>query len=279
MAYKTIASVLTDESLMFPALECAIDASRAHDAHLDVLALGVDRSSVGYYYSGASAMMLEQSIGRTEEESRQIEAAARSQLTKSDLRWSCESDVAQLVDLARRVAQRVRFSDLAILPQPYGNERGAELEPVTEACLFDAQVPVMIIPDDAQSVARPKRIAIGWNDSAEAMTAARAALPLLKEAEKVHVVIIDPPAHSASRSDPGGLLSQFLARHGVRVEIDVLSKTLPRVSDVLMRHCADMDADLMVLGAYGHSRFREAVFGGATRDLLEQTTVPLLMAH
>jgi len=75
------------------------------------------------------------------------------------------------------------------------------------------------------------------------------------------------------------MLSQYLARHEVRVEIDVLSKTLPRISDVLMRHAVDVSADLMVMGAYGHSRFREAIFGGATRAMLEHATLPVLMAH
>ena len=65
----------------------------------------------------------------------------------------------------------------------------------------------------------------------------------------------------------------------MRVEIDVLARTLPRVSDVLSRHAVDIQADMMVTGAYGHSRFREAVFGGATRDLLEHAALPVFMAH
>ncbi|MCR9140590.1 MAG: universal stress protein, partial [Alphaproteobacteria bacterium] len=85
--------------------------------------------------------------------------------------------------------------------------------------------------------------------------------------------------HGPNRSDPGGMISQYLARHDVKVEIDVLSKTLPRISDVLMRHAADMDADMMVMGAYGHSRFREAIFGGATRSILEDANLPVFMAH
>ncbi|VAW02683.1 Universal stress protein family protein, partial [hydrothermal vent metagenome] len=66
---------------------------------------------------------------------------------------------------------------------------------------------------------------------------------------------------------------------GVTAEIDVLSKTLPRVADVLLRQARDIDADMIVMGAYGHSRFREAIFGGATRYMLEKATVPMLMAH
>ena len=109
--------------------------------------------------------------------------------------------------------------------------------------------------------------------------AVRAAMPFLQAADSVRVVVIDPPTHGPNRSDPGGLLSQFLSRHGVRVEIDVLSKTLPRVSDVLMRHVKDTEADMVVMGAYGHSRFREAILGGATRNMLEQADIPVLMAH
>ena len=111
------------------------------------------------------------------------------------------------------------------------------------------------------------------------MRAIRLALPFLREADTARIVVIDLPQHGPDRSDPGGLLSQMLSRHGVRCEIDVLSKTMTRVSDILNRHAADTDADMLVMGAYGHSRFREAILGGATRNMLEQATVPVFMAH
>jgi nucleotide-binding universal stress UspA family protein len=95
----------------------------------------------------------------------------------------------------------------------------------------------------------------------------------------VQIVVIDPPAYGPERSDPGGLLCQFLVRHGVRAEVVVLAKALPRVSDVLARHIRDANADLLVMGAYGHSRFREAILGGATRDMLEKAEVPVFLAH
>jgi nucleotide-binding universal stress UspA family protein len=153
------------------------------------------------------------------------------------------------------------------------------LEPVVEGALFEGQVPVMICPDNGKVPTTPERVVVAWNESNESLRAARASLPILKAASAVHVVVIDPPAHGPNRSDPGGMLSQFLARHGVKAEIDVLSKTMPRVSDVLMRHAADVNADLVVMGAYGHSRFREAIMGGATRNMLEQAKIAVLMAH
>ena len=75
------------------------------------------------------------------------------------------------------------------------------------------------------------------------------------------------------------MLSQMLARHGVKCEIDVLSKSMTRVSDILNRHASDTESDLIVMGAYGHSRFREAILGGATRNMLEQSSVPVFLAH
>ncbi|MDR9393209.1 universal stress protein [Roseovarius sp. SYSU LYC5161] len=279
MSYNCLFSVLTDDALVDETLAHAMAIARAHDAHLDVLCMGVDRSQTGYYYAGASAVVLQETITRANEEAEAIKEKARHVLGLSDIRWGTESGVAQLADLGRHIAARARFSDLVILPQPYGEGRGAELEAVTESALFEGHTPALVVPPGEAPEAHPKRVMIGWNESVESMNAVRAAMPLLAAADVVHVVVVDPPAHGPTRSDPGGLLSQYLARHGVRVEIDVLSKTMPRVSDVLLRHAADMDADMVVMGAYGHSRFREAIFGGATRYMLEEAKLPVLMAH
>jgi len=279
MSYKSLFSVLTDETLAGPVLAQATELTRANDAHLEVLCLGVDRSQTGYYYAGANAMILQESITRAQTEAEEVEKTVRKLLNTSDIRWSADSGVAQLADLGRHVAARARFSDLVVLPRPYGDGRGVELEPVLEAAMFDAHTPILVMPDDSTVVKDPKKIVLAWNESAEAMNATRAALPMLKAANVVHVVVIDPPTHGPNRSDPGGLISQYLARHGVKVEIDVLSKTMPRVSDVLLRHVQDIDADLVVMGAYGHSRFREAILGGATRYMLEQSQIPVFMAH
>lgn len=279
MTYNCLFSVLTDETLVDDTLAHAVAAAQAYDAHLDVLCLGVDRSQTGYYYAGANAIVLQETITRANEEAQAIETRVKSALNNSSIRWGSEIGVASLADLGRHVAGRARFSDIVFLTKPYGAGRGAELEAVTEAALFEGHTPVIILPEGVAPNPKPKRIMIGWNESMEALNAVRAALPLLREAEDVHVVVIDPPTHGPNRSDPGGQISQYLARHNVRAEIDVLSKTMPRISDVLNRHTDDMEADLIVMGAYGHSRFREAIFGGATRNMLENSKVPVLMTH
>ncbi|MFY0679689.1 MAG: universal stress protein [Thalassovita sp.] len=279
MAYKTLFSVLTNPDLIDPVVDQCTTLAAAYDAHLDVLCLGVDRTQTGYYYAGASAMVLQETIGLAHTEADAVQTKVEHQLGLSDIRWSVDKGVTHLADVGRHVGGHARFSDLAILPQPYGEGRGAELEPIVEAAMFDGKVPVLVLPAEASINATPSQVIIAWNESNESMAAVRAALPILKKASTVRVLVIDPPAHGPHRSDPGGMLSQFLARHNVRVEIDVLSKTLPRVSDVILRHATDTDADLVVMGAYGHSRFREAILGGATRDMLEQTQIPVFMAH
>ncbi|SMX47490.1 universal stress protein [Maliponia aquimaris] len=279
MYYKSILTVVTDRDLAASTLAHAATVAESYNAHLDALCFGVDRTQTGYYYAGANAMVLQETLTRATKEAEALAAIAREQLGKSAALWGVDHGVAQLADIGRHVAARARFSDLVVLPQPYGKGRGVEMEPVVEGALFEGQVPVLIVPDSVEPATMPRQVVIGWNESNEALRAVRAAIPLLAKAESVHVVVIDPPRHGPNRSDPGGMLSEFLARHGVKAEIDVLAKTLPRVSDVMMRHVEDLDADMVVMGAYGHSRFREAILGGATRNMLEQTKVSVFMAH
>lgn len=279
MAYKSLLTILTNLDLAEAAIAQGISLAAANNGHLDVLALGVDRSQTGYYYAGANAMVLQETLTRAHEEADELEKFAESMLASSGVRWGTEKGVAQIADLGRHVAQRARFADLVVLPKPYGEGHGAELEATIEAALFEGQTPVLVVPDGATPLADARTISVAWNESAEALVAVRAALPMLKNADLVRVVVVNPPAHGPNRSDPGGMLSQFLSRHGVKVEIDVLSKTLPRVSDVIMRHAKDTECQLVVMGAYGHSRFREAILGGATRNMLEQAEIPVFMAH
>ncbi len=279
MSYKTIFTAVTNKAMAQPLLAHAAAYAETHDAHLEALCLGVDRSQTGYYYAGANAMILQEVIDKAHEESKEIEDLVKARLNLTTLRWASDTGMAQLADIGRHAAGRARFADLMVLPTPYGKDRGPDQEALVEAALFEARVPVIVVPEKNEPVPEPKRVVVGWNESDEALAAVRAALPILQQADNVHVVVIDPPKHGPNRSDPGGLLSVWLARHGVHAEIDVLSKTMPRVSDVLLRHAGDIDADLVVMGAYGHSRFREAILGGATRYMLEQSKLPVFMAH
>ena len=281
--------MMVPKTLLVPLLEPLDGSSRALDcgeafaevfgAHLEVICIGCDSTQVGYYYAGATALVQQEGFDEARRQSELIEASARERLESTGLMWSVESAVSQMGGLAALVASRARFSDLVIMPRPYGPGRGTEYEIALEAALFDGHAPVLVLPDDGTGPVQPRRAVVAWNQSPEALAAIRRAMPLLAGADVVNIAIVDPPRHGPERSDPGGALSQMLARHGLKCEISVLSRTMPKVSDVLARHVADCNADLLVMGAYGHSRFREAILGGATRDILDSPPVPILMAR
>jgi nucleotide-binding universal stress UspA family protein len=276
---KTLSLVLTDESRDAPALRAAAALARREDAHLGVTALGVEPWALEAMPMASAQIVVES--GRAEAQARAEALAlwARAELP-SDLRASIEPLTVIGLGLAAAVAQRARFSDLCVAPRPYGANRDPLGPAVPEALLFGTGAPVLFVPDRDLDWSRPfRRIALAWNDGDEALAAARAALPFLRRADRVDIAIIDPPPHAADRSDPGGDLSLWLARQGVRAEIAVLSRSQPRIGDILMRFAQDRGAEALVMGAYGHSRLREAVLGGATRDLLREVPLPLLMAR
>ncbi|MFW5881593.1 MAG: universal stress protein, partial [Roseicyclus sp.] len=193
--------------------------------------------------------------------------------------WGVEALVAQSASVTTIVARRARFADLVVLPKPYGKGQPADAPVILEAAMFQGGAPVIVLAEDAPADLAPKKIVVAWNESAEAMAAIRRALPLLIRAETVSVCIVAPERHGADSADPGAELCKMLTRHGAQVEVALLPQTLPRVSEVIARHVADVDADMLVMGAYGHSRFREAILGGATRNMLEHAKVPVFMAH
>jgi len=279
MAYKSIVTVVTDTETDATALAAAIELARRETAHLDVICLGIDRTQPGFYYAGANAMIIQDNLSQAQAEADALEAWATKTLEPSGIRWALTAATTQMAGLTSFVAHRTRMADLVVLPKPYGAGRGPENEALTEAALFNGHVPVLVLPDDAALPDGFERIVVGWNESSEALSAIRAALPFLQRANLVDLAVIDPPPHGPDRSDPGGQLGQMLSRHGVRAEVSVLAKTMPRVSDILCRQAADKEADLVVMGAYGHSRFREAILGGATRNMLEVSPIPVLLAH
>lgn len=281
MSFKSLLTFATSTDRVSATVESATVLAHAYDAHLDALALGVDRTQIGYSYVGAGSVVLQAALDRAEEEALRTEKVLKEALVAQgpDLRWSADSAVTQIGALTDLVASRARYADLIVLPKPYGKAAGPEDEAVIEAAMFEGMAPVLVLPDAGLKSAAFKHVVLAWNQSREALVAARRAMPLLKRAERVTITVIDPPVHGPERSDPGGLLCQLLVRHGIKAEVAVLARTLPRISDVLARQCRDSDADLLVMGAYGHSRFREAILGGATRNMLEQAEVPVFMAH
>jgi nucleotide-binding universal stress UspA family protein len=170
----------------------------------------------------------------------------------------------------------VRLFDLVVIEQT--NAREPETRPRTiESIVFGSGRPVLIVPYFQARPATLNSVLVAWDGSAPAARALADALPLLARADRVELLSIDGKALGDSDGQ-GTALTRHLLRHGIQATF----KRMPSaggIGDTLLSHATDMNADLLIMGAYGHSRVREAVFGGTTRTLLGSMTIPVLMSR
>jgi nucleotide-binding universal stress UspA family protein len=170
-----------------------------------------------------------------------------------------------------------RYADLLVLGQDDPESDSAGL---LEAVVFDSGRPVLAIPFAGSFKTIGKRVLVGWNASREASRALHDALPLIAKAETVTLFLANPTRGlDGHGEEPGADIARHMVRHGLKVAVaKVIADDVPD-SALLLNHANDMGADLLVMGAYGHSRLREFILGGMTRSLLREMTVPVLLSH
>ncbi|HEY8880664.1 MAG TPA: universal stress protein [Roseateles sp.] len=179
------------------------------------------------------------------------------------------------------VARAARYCDLTVVTQADPDESTSAAVLLPQDVLLQSGRPLLVLPYAGDwAIAPAARVLVGWNASRESARAMHDALPFLKAATHVEVVVFETPedANLTHGQLPGADIGLWLARHGVAVE----AKHVPAkvgAGEALLSLAADMSADLIVAGGYGHSRFREAVLGGVTRTLLGSSPVPVLLSH
>ena len=174
------------------------------------------------------------------------------------------------------IAQRALYADLLVLGQrdpddPQGAELPADFVP---GLLVDSGRPALVLPYAGPVAPIGRKVMLAWKPSPESARAVAAALPWLRSAKVVHAVGFGDGADAALQS-----LREYLARQGVSVELHAAGAEQGDAGDLLLSRAADLDADLLVMGCYGHSRSREWLLGGATRTVLQSMTLPVLMSH
>ncbi|HEX2135733.1 MAG TPA: universal stress protein [Microvirga sp.] len=175
----------------------------------------------------------------------------------------------------RALGPVARLFDLTILEQP-NPDAPSEREIMLESALFGSGRPVLIVPYVQIAPFRLETVLVAWDGSATSARAVGDAMPFLVRATRVEVVTLGETADA--QEAPGQALTRHLARHGVAA-VFRSHPTADDVASTLLSHAFDAEADLMVMGGYGHSRFREFILGGATRGILETMTLPVLMSH
>ena len=194
-------------------MDMAISLARRFNAHLSVIAPGIDRTDPGFYYAGAHAIALRENLDQAQEASHELKRAVTARMEGEVIAWDLDDRILQGLALTEYLSEKVRYSDLVVLPTPYGDKRSSEDVTALEAVLFGARVPVLVVPDGADTSGEIRRVQIAWNESEESMNAVRAALPFISEATLTDVAVVDPPRHAAGRSDPGGYLLRRHHRH------------------------------------------------------------------
>jgi nucleotide-binding universal stress UspA family protein len=179
-------------------------------------------------------------------------------------------------------ALHARYSDLVVVGQYDPDDESADASCARhypELIALGAGRPVLVVPYAGRFRSVGQNVAIAWDAGREATRAVTDALPILKRARKVTVLAVNPRQVGRHGDEPGADIALFLARHGVKVEASQQQSGSLDVGSFLLSRLADMDADLLVMGAYGHSRLREMVLGGVTRTILDSMTLPVMMSH
>lgn len=175
------------------------------------------------------------------------------------------------------LALQARYADLVVVSQPDPDDACSRLNPGLPAYVMLASGrPVLVVPHSGSFPRIGARVLLAWDASLEASRAVASALPLLRRAAEVSVAIFNP---GASDGDvPGADLAPYLARHGVKVDVNAHVTSID-VGEALLSLAADHGSDLIVMGGYGHTRFRELIMGGVSKTMLRSMTAPVLMAH
>jgi nucleotide-binding universal stress UspA family protein len=260
-----------------PAGEYAVSLGEVFEAHVLGIAVSYEPVIPGTVMGGIPPEIIESQRVESNTKARtaiaRFEAAAKRAGISAETR-TISASISGAADQIGRVGRRF---DLIVVGQP-DRQKSMPDEVVDEGVLFESGRPVIFVPFIHKGGVNLDRIIICWDGSRAATRAVADSLPLLKKAKHVEIVIIsDKP----SRQDelPGADLGQHLARHGLKVDVKRITSPDIDVPSTILSYAADSDADMIVMGGYGHSRLREFVLGGATRGLLEAMTVPVLMSH
>jgi nucleotide-binding universal stress UspA family protein len=149
-----------------------------------------------------------------------------------------------------------------------------------EAVLFESGRPIYLVPYVGKKIAPVKTAVIAWDGGAKAARTVNDSIPLLQDREEVIILIINADEREGAHGGaPGADIAAHLARHGINAKIELETVTGIDINNAILNFLAESGADLLVMGAYGHSRLREKAFGGVTRSILKEMTAPVLMSN
>ena len=224
--------------------------------------------------------LLQMQLAEAEREADAALEAVRAAAQRHGLMVATHRITAPLDRLPVAMAQAARCADLCVVGQPTPEDRDFDSMAVAEAAFMATGRPALVVPHTGATATSWQRVLVAWNGSRESARAVHDALPFIVGGIKTTLLVVDPHTLGAVEADaPGAEIAAHLARHGVTVEVRTIPGGGLPIGDAILSHAAEEGADLLVMGGYGHSRLRETVLGGATRQILAQMTLPVLLSH
>ncbi|SED17990.1 universal stress protein [Bradyrhizobium erythrophlei] len=275
---KDIVVNLEHDVLRDPAREFAITVAEAFDAHIAGVAFAYAPEFPDYVMlempPSIVAVMVEESKKAAEAAIERFDEAAR----RSSL--SAEHRLVRTIGLEAPTlfAALARRFDLSIFLQ--SNPDGVANDDIIESSLFESGRPVVVVPYIHRHGLKLDRVVCCWDGGRAAARAINDALPLLAKADKVDLLIVENDKTKNETTEIRGVeMASHLARHDVKVEIEIIPAPDIDVADAILSHVADESGTLIAMGGYGHAKLREIILGGVTRAMLKSMTVPIFMSH
>ncbi|GIK48396.1 MAG: universal stress protein [Hyphomonadaceae bacterium] len=281
MSWKDILVIVSEAEADEPALALGEAlAGQCADCHLAAAFLTPLPDEPLAYEPTVVAGVWAELLGRARQEAEAERKKVEKRLAGFAQDVELRSAEALSRDLGRVAAVHARYADVAVMTRP-SDGPGVELrEEIIEGVLFHSGRPALIAPPGWKGQGVGKRVVVAWDASREATRALSEAQSILDKAEQITVVTVDAKPKMFGHGDqPGANIAAHLSRRGLPADVRNVDSMGRSASLAILEEATSLNADLVVMGGYAHSRLRELVFGGATRELLRTATVPLLMAH
>lgn len=276
MSFKTILAIVS-VSKATADLNNAINLVADTDAHLSVLVVAAALQPFGADYPVATAWLEERE--KEIDELSEVRQEADDLCRKAGISYDLDSVYDDLFIVQSNIRLRAIYADIVVLG-PSVRSDGRLRKTVIAAVAFDAGTPIFLLPGTGNTSLAPQNVMLAWNSKPEAANAAKAALVLLKGAANTHVVLVDPDSnYFKNGGEPGADIATFLARHGVTTTVEQVASGERPTGEVLRQHALELGCDMIVMGAYGHSRLMERIFGGVTASMLEECQCPVFLAR
>ena len=280
MSYKTVLVHLNDERRAARLASFAAEFAEAHGAHLIGLYVVPLPVVLNEWPDIAIAEMIEaqRKSYREEAERTGVIFREKTQAMSRPSEWRVLE--SQYATVAEVLVENARMADVVIVAQADAKWHLTMTLDAPEPAIMESGRPVLVVPNVGNPQAQPKHVTVAWNGKRESTRAAFDALPIIEKAGNASVVWVDPRTGSAAVGDlPCAELAATFARHGVKTDAKSVHAEDSSVATALAEEIVRSQSGMLVMGAYGHSRLREFVLGGATRTVMRAMPVPVLFSH